>query len=78
MNIVKVIGVVDEKHQLSALVPADIPAGPVEIIVLLPADEDEAGRAWSAGIARAWAAELEAPREDVYTLEDGEPVDGAR
>jgi hypothetical protein len=49
----------------------------VRIIVLIP-EEDEAGGAWMQGIAREWAAELHDPREDIYTLEDGKPVDAAR
>ena len=29
---------------------------------------------WVAGIARTWADDLADPRQDIYTLEDGEPV----
>lgn len=77
MKAIEVIGQVDEKHRLQAEVPETIPPGPVRIIVLLP-EEDEAGAAWMQGIAREWAAELSDPREDIYTLEDGTPVDAAR
>src|ERR1051326_3540136 len=35
------------------------------------AGEDEAGRAWTNGIAREWADELEDPRQEIYTIEDG-------
>jgi hypothetical protein len=34
-------------------------------------EEDEAGREWTSGITREWAAELEDPRQDIYTLDDG-------
>lgn len=79
MKTVKVLATVDEQRRLSAEVPASVPPGPVEILVVVPTgDEDEAGAAWAEGIAREWAAELNDPREDVYTLEDGEPVDGAQ
>lgn len=69
---------VDEHHRLHAEVPADVTPGPVRILVFLPSsaeDEDEASRAWTEGIAREWAADWSDPREDIYTMEDGEPVD---
>jgi hypothetical protein len=79
MKTIKVLGRVDEQHRLFAEVPATVPPGPIEVTLVLPStDEDEAGRAWMEGIAREWADELSDPREDIYTLEDGEPVDGAR
>jgi hypothetical protein len=34
--------------------------------------------AWMTGIANEWAAELSDPREDIYELTDGEPVDEAK
>jgi hypothetical protein len=43
-------------------------------LTLMP-DEDESDEAWEFGIAREWAATLRDPREDIYTLADGEPVD---
>jgi hypothetical protein len=42
------------------------------------ADEDEAGARWAEGVAREWAAELTDPREDIYSFEDGEPVQQAK
>lgn len=33
---------------------------------------------WTEGIAREWHDELADPREDIYTLADGEPVDESR
>jgi hypothetical protein len=79
MNTVKVIGHVDEQHRLTAQVPSHVMPGPVEVLLVLPpTDEDAAGQAWMAGLAHEWAAEVSDPREDIYTLEDGEPVDGPR
>jgi hypothetical protein len=79
MPTIKVTGHVDEHHRLSAEVPPTVAPGPVEIIVVVPnAGEDDAGQAWMAGIAREWAAELSDPREDIYTISDGEPIDGPR
>ena len=75
MNPVKVVGNVDENRQLSARVPATIPPGPVTILIVPASQEDEAGTAWAAGIAREWADELRDPGQDIYALTDGEPVD---
>jgi hypothetical protein len=78
MKTIKLIGHVDENHRLCAEVPPTVMPGPVEVVVVLPAEsEDDISKAWTAGIAREWA-EFDDPREDIYTLEDGEPIDGAR
>lgn len=74
MRAIELTGTVDDKHQLNVRVPEDFPAGPVRLIVLSP-NEDEAGTAWGKGIAREWADDLADPRQDIYTLEDGQPVD---
>ena len=77
MKAIELIGDVDEQHRLRAHVPEDFLAGPVRLIVFLP-EEDEAGAAWSRGLTREWADELRDPRQDLYTLADGQPVDAAR
>jgi hypothetical protein len=74
MNTVKVTGTIDENHQLSAQVPATIPPGPVTVWVVPRSQEDEAGDAWTTGIAREWADELNDTGQDIYTLADGEPM----
>jgi hypothetical protein len=76
MKAIELIGDIDDQHRLQAQVPQDLPAGPVRLIVLLP-DEDDAGGAWQAGVAREWSSILNDVREDIYTLEDGQPVDAA-
>jgi hypothetical protein len=74
MNALTVTGHIDQHHRLSADVPASIPTGPVIVsIVPIPA-EDDAGDAWMAGIVRDWASDLNDADQDIYTLEDGEPV----
>ena len=79
MAALKVYGQVDQSHRLSAVVPESIGPGPIEILLIAPGgDEDDAGTAWAEGIAREWHEELSDPREDIYTLADGEPVDGSR
>ena len=77
MNAIELVGDVDERHELRVQVPSEVPAGPVRVIVLVP-DEDDAGSAWQHGVARAWAAELNDSREDIYTLDDGQPAHAPR
>lgn len=73
MKAFELIGNIDEQHRLRAQVPEEFPAGPVRLILLLP-DEDDTGIAWANGIAKDWADELRDSRQDIYTLEDGQPV----
>ena len=71
MPAIPVMGRVDEQRRLSADVPASVAAGPVEVTIVVPSvEEDEAGHAWTDGIAREWAEELNDPRQEFYTLED--------
>ena len=77
MKAIELIGDIDEQHRLRAEAPAELPAGPVRLIVLWP-DEDEAGIAWPQGLLREWADELKDSRQDIYTLEDGQAVNAPR
>jgi hypothetical protein len=74
---IELVGDIDEWHRLHADVPHDLPLGQVRLIVLLP-DEDEAGSRWAQGVAKEWAVEMEDRRQDLYTMEDGQPVDAPR
>ena len=74
---IELVGDIDEQHRLRAQVPEELPAGPVRLIVLLP-DEDDAGSVWANGIAREWSAELSDPKQDIYTLDDGQSVNAPR
>jgi hypothetical protein len=76
MKAIELIGDIDNQHRLQAEVPAELPAGPVRLIVLLP-DEDDAGTAWAQGISKEWADELRESLQDLYSLEDGQPVNAA-
>ncbi len=76
MKAIELIGDIDNQHRLQAEVPAELPAGPVRLIVLLP-DEDDVGTAWAQGISKEWAEELRDSRQDLYSLEDGQPVNAA-
>ena len=77
MKAIELIGDIDEQHELHAQVPTEIPAGKVRLIVFLRG-EDEAGGLWAEGVASEWSAELSDSREDLYTLEDGQPVNATR
>jgi hypothetical protein len=77
MKAIELVGDIDEQHRLQARVPEELPAGPVRLIVLLP-EEDEGGIAWASGIAKEWADELRDARQDIYTLEDGQPLNAPR
>ena len=74
MTAIRITGHIDEKHCLVATVPASVPPGPVTVLIVPNLDEDEAGQAWMGGIAQEWADDLADVRQDIYTLEDGEPV----
>jgi hypothetical protein len=76
MKAIELIGDIDDQHRLHAQVPKNLPVGQVRLI-LLPG-EDEAGGIWAHGIAAEWSAELQDAREDIYTLDDGQPVNAAR
>lgn len=77
MKAIELVGDIDEEHRLRAQVPAELPAGPVRLIVLLP-DEDDSGVAWAHGVGREWRDDLQDARQDVYTLEDGQAVNAPR
>jgi hypothetical protein len=73
MNAVRISGHVDGQHRLSAVVPDSIAPGPVTVLIIRDSDQEDAGDAWMAGVAREWADELSDARQDIYTLSDGTP-----
>jgi hypothetical protein len=77
MKAIELVGDIDKQHRLHAQVPAEFPAGQVRLIVLLP-EEDAAGSLWERGIANEWSADLSDARQDIYTMEDGQPPNAAR
>ena len=77
MKAIELMGDIDDQHRLRARVPEELPAGRVRLIVLLP-DEDDGGVTWANGVAKEWASELRDSRQDIYTLEDGQPVNAPR
>ncbi len=77
MKAIELVGDIDEEHRLRARVPEEVPAGPVRLIVLLP-EEDDAGIAWAQGIPSDWSDELSDTKQDIYTMEDGQPLNAPR
>ena len=77
MKAIEISGEIDDQHRLRAEVPKEFPTGSVRVIVLTP-EEDEAGLAWARGVSSEWLEELSDPRQDIYTLDDGQPVDAPR
>jgi len=70
---------VDERRQLIVSLPHTVLPGPVRLLILGPEPGAHgADAAWMNAIAREWAAELGDDREDLYTLQDGEPLDASR
>jgi hypothetical protein len=77
MRAIELRGEIDDQHRLRAQVPEGFPVGSVRVIVLTPED-DEAGLVWAEGVSAEWSAELSDPKQDVYTLDDGQPVNAPR
>ena len=77
MKAIELLGEIDDQYQLHARVPAGFPTGSVRLIVMA-AEEDDAGLVWAAGVGSEWSAELGDSREDIYTLDDGQPVHADR
>lgn len=71
---------VDENRNVQVTLPPTAPSGRARVLVLLPDEttEDETDTVWMQALAREWSDELADEREDIYSLEDGEPVDAAR
>jgi len=79
MKAFDLVAEVDEQRRLQMTLPQSVMPGRVRVLVLVPeAEEDETDLPWMQGIAREWESELADKREDIYTLEDGEPIDAAR
>lgn len=79
MKALELMAEVDAQRRVQLVLPESVLPGIVRVIVLTPETlEEEAEATWMSGIAREWAGELADERQDIYTLEDGEPVDAAR
>jgi hypothetical protein len=78
MKTLEAVGEIGEDYNLRAALPEGTAVGTARVVVLLPEqDRGEDLAAWSRAVAREWRTELRDTREDIYTLQDGEPVDAA-
>ena len=77
MQPIELVGHVDEQHRLHVELPAEVQPGPVKVTVRSATAEDDEGD-WQALINHSWERDWNDPREDIYTLEDGEPSHGPR
>jgi hypothetical protein len=68
---------IGSERDIHVELPAATRPGRARVLVLLD-DEDEASQSWMSGIAREWRSELADTRQDIYSLDDGEPVDASR
>jgi hypothetical protein len=84
MKTIELIGQVDAQHRLSADVPADVPPGLVKLSIVVDGDDNPASATsdpdnlWETAVTSNWADELSDTRQDIYSISDGEPLDGAR
>ena len=72
----RIVGEIDDDHNIRPEAPRDLPPGRVQLIVVRP-DEDEAGAFWPWDVSQAWRDELAYQQQDIYTLADGQPVDAS-
>lgn len=72
MRPIELIGQVDEQRHLHVELPSDVQPGPVKITGQQTTEEEEGD--WQALLNHSWAKDWSDPRDDIYTLEDGEPI----
>ena len=81
MKMITLQGRVGEDHKLTADAPPFLPAGQFELKLLLPdpvaadAERAEEEAEWAAFVAQGLSRELSDPREDIYQIKDGVPID---
>ena len=79
MKAIEVLAKIDEQRHITLTLPQTAAPGPARVLVLVPeTEETEIAEAWSAIIAGEWSSELADESEDIYTLEDGDPIRAAR
>lgn len=77
LSAIELSGTINENHQIQLDEPLPIEASKrVRVIVLYSTDDDISEKEWLQGAAINPAfAFLNDPAEDIYTLEDGKPLD---
>jgi hypothetical protein len=73
MKTIELVGHIDAQHRLVAEAPPEVRPGPVKVTITFPTGTDPDSTQWAAGIAREWAEDLGDSRQDIYSIEDGEP-----
>jgi len=75
MKAIEVSGFLDEKGQLNLDTPIKIVNQRVKVILLIPEEEEISDAAWLNGMASNSAFKfLEDEAEDIYTINDGQPM----
>jgi hypothetical protein len=77
MKTIELIGQVDAQRQLHVTLPEDVKPGTVKVILEMPSEEDDTEPEegfWEKAVLADWAKDWSDPAEDIYTLEDGKPV----
>lgn len=72
-----VTGHIDEQHRLIVEVPHSLPPGPVTVSIQsgqTDAHSPATDLDWQSAIATEWSNFVNDPREDLYSLSDGEPI----
>ncbi|MCI0643176.1 MAG: hypothetical protein L0Y72_15380 [Gemmataceae bacterium] len=75
MDKIELPGTIDAVQGLTVELPPDVKPGPVKV-TLEWIDEDE--QAWAKWVSDSWSREWNDPREDIYGLEDGKPINEPR
>lgn len=79
MKSIIIDGQIDEQHLLRAVVPTNLLPGPFRFVMtILEGDDELFVDDWTRGIGKQWLAKLSDPREDIYTLDDGEPINWSK
>jgi hypothetical protein len=68
---------VGDDRQVQITIPEIIRTKQARIIIL-PFEPEQEPEQWMRALAQEWQDELADERQDIYSLEDGEPVDATR
>ncbi|MCS7208731.1 MAG: hypothetical protein NZ874_04085 [Fimbriimonadales bacterium] len=68
---------VGDTRQVQITIPETIRTKQARIIIL-PYEPDEETETWMRALGREWHEELADERQDIYSLDDGEPIDATR
>ena len=80
MKAIELFAEIDDTRTLQFSLPMSVLPGKVRVLILTTDSEvdDEFDDAWMNGVSHEWAVELSDISQDIYSLEDGEPVHAVR